>query len=236
MELHTYSEFMGEPSGSPFCIKAMCLLEMGSFDWKPKWIADPSKAPKKKLPVLDDGGTIIADSDHIRDYLENKYSVDFDSNLSDRDKAISRLIIRSLEEHLYFVGMADRWMVDGNWKHVKELYFSSLPFPLSLFVPDIVRKQVKGQLAGQGTGRHSQQEQFLRGKKEVDAVEQILGDKAFLFGDDPSAADATAVPFLRGNMVNPHPTPMRDYIAENENLVAYLDRGKEAIYPKQFNA
>lgn len=232
MELQTYSAFMGEPSGSPFCTKAMCLLEMGKFDWKPVFIADPSKAPKKKLPVLIDGEKIIADSDQIRDYLEGVKGAKYDQGLNDRDIATSRLLIRTLEEHLYFAGMYERWMIEENWKHVKPLYFSSLPFPLNKVIPNMVRKSVKAQTIAQGMGRHTLDEQFDRTRKDVDAVNAILGDKPFLFGDEPTSADATAVPFLRASLVNPHRSKLCEHIASQKKLVAYLDRGKDTLYPK----
>lgn len=232
MELQTYSDFMGEPSGSPFCTKAMCLLEMGKFDWKPVYIADPSKAPKKKLPVLVDGENIIPDSDQIRDYLENVKGAKYDNGLSERDIATSRFLIRTLEEHLYFAGMYERWMIEENWKHVKQNYFSSIPFPLNKVIPNMVRKSVKAQTIGQGMGRHTLDEQFERTKKDIDAVIAILDDKPFLFGDEPTSADATAVPFLRSSLVNPHRSKLCKYIASQTKLVTYLDRGKDVLYPK----
>src|SRR4051812_24609446 len=48
------------------------------------------KAPKGKLPYIDDDGTIVADSTFIRLHLERKHGIDFDAGL-DADAAGGRL-------------------------------------------------------------------------------------------------------------------------------------------------
>ena len=65
----------------------------------------------------------------------------------------------------------------------------------------------------------------------VDAVAQILEDKPFLFGDVPTAADATAVPMLRAQAFFPRDNPMSNLVLKKGPLMAYLDRGAEALYP-----
>lgn len=60
----------------------------------------PMKAPKKKLPYIEDGGKIIPDFGFIIDYLELAYSHDLDRSLSDSDRADERALRRMIEEHL----------------------------------------------------------------------------------------------------------------------------------------
>jgi len=69
MQLQTFGPAFGQPDASPFCVKAMCLLHMGSVNWQPVPGTDARKAPYQKLPVLVDGNEVIADSDNIRQYL-----------------------------------------------------------------------------------------------------------------------------------------------------------------------
>ena len=38
---------------SPFCLKAMCLLEMAGQDWAPEYIQDLSTMPMGRVPVLE---------------------------------------------------------------------------------------------------------------------------------------------------------------------------------------
>lgn len=230
--LDTYSSVTDEPSGSPFCVKAMCLLHMSGLEWKPRFLNDPSRAPKKKLPVLHDGASAIADSEFIRQYLEDKHGIDFDVGLNDEQKAISRLAIRTFDEHFYFAILSNRWMEEANWQNVKKAFFSDLPVPLKVFVPGLVRRNIRKALDGHGFGRHSVDEQLLRAKQDVDAVAALLGDNNFLFGSDPSAADASVVPGLRSACRLDPLMPLSHYVMKNDRLMAYLDRAKEAIYPQ----
>jgi glutathione S-transferase len=46
-----------------------------------------ARAPKGKLPYIDDAGVIVADSTFIRFHIENKYGFDFDAGLAPEEKA-----------------------------------------------------------------------------------------------------------------------------------------------------
>lgn len=231
--LDTYQGAFGEPSASPFCVKAMCLMEMSNLKWEAKYISNPSKAPKQKLPVMHDGSTTIADSEFIRIHLEEKYKIDFDSHLSSEQKAISRMIIRALDEHFYFLVVSARWTNEESWLNLKQIFFGQLPFPVKLFVPKIVRKGVIKMLNAQGVGRHNFAEQLTKAKQDVDAIAQLLGDSKFLFGDKPSAADASAIPMLRAALYLKPSQEISAYIEKNKKLFAYLERGKKHLYPAQ---
>ena len=180
LQLVVYPGAFEEPSASPFCVKAMCLLKMAGLEHRIEETNDPRKAPKRKLPILVDGDSVIPDSDQIRDHIERHYDFDFDRSLSTEQRAVSRAVIRMLEEHLYFALVWDRWGNDENWAHTKRSYFAHIPFPLNGFVTRQIRKQALGQLDGQGMGRHNDAERLERAKKDIDAAAELLGDKAFL--------------------------------------------------------
>lgn len=230
--LETYKSAFNESSASPFCVKAMCLLKIAELEWEPKYIENPSKAPKQKLPVLQDGSTTIADSEFIRIHLEEKYGIDFDSQLSIEQKAMSRMVIRALDEHFYFLVVSARWTNEDSWQYLKQKFFGGMPFPLKMIVPNIVRKGVLKMLNGQGIGRHSVQEQLTKAKQDIDAIAELLGDNKFLFGNNPSAADASAIPILRAALSLSPKQPISNYIENNKALLAYLERGKKQLYPK----
>ncbi len=235
LNLITYPGNFGEPSDSPFCVKAMCLLEMSGQKWKPKFTSNPRKAPKQKLPILQIESQIIPDSDQIRDYLEQAYPINFDEGLTAEQQAVSRALIRMVEEHLYFAVVHDRWVNDANWAHIRKAYFRTIPFPLNGIVSRMIRKKVMGQLNGQGMGRHNSEERFERAKKDVMAIQNILGRKLFLFGDHPTAADASVVPILRASITTPVETELSSLIRQNDAVMEYLARGKEAMYSKKPN-
>jgi glutathione S-transferase len=84
--LYTFGPYFGLPDGSPFVTKAMLLLKLAGLPYKEDR-KGYSKAPKGKLPYIEDGGTRIADSTFIRLHIEKKYGSDFDAGLSSEQRA-----------------------------------------------------------------------------------------------------------------------------------------------------
>jgi glutathione S-transferase len=232
LELTVFPPGFSEISGSPFAVKAICLMEQSGQDYQLNITPDPSKAPKRKFPVLAHDGKTIPDSDQIRDYMEQTFDVDFDTGLTPAQRGQSRSIIRMVEEHLYFAIVANRWQNDAHWPVVQKEFFGGMPKLLYRFVPNMIRKKVIGSLAGQGMGRHSYKEQVARAAKDIAAIEATLGKQDFLFGDTPSAADYSVVPMLRALASFPIENALSDLVKSRPVLVAYLDRGKAAFYPK----
>ncbi len=231
LKLITYPAAFGAPSASPFGVKAMCFLKMAGAEWEMGNSADPRKAPKGKLPMLIDGGEKIPDSEDIRVYLEQKFNLDFDEGLSAEQRAVSRAIIRMCDEHLYFALVCDRWLNDANWEIVREEFFGMIPKLMRGFVTKKIRQQVRASMHAQGMGRHSVEERLARVNLDIKAIMALLGNKPFLFGDTPSAADASVAPVLAAMAGSPTETPLRNCITTDALLMAYLNRVAEALYP-----
>lgn len=231
LKLITYPAAFGAPSASPFGVKAMCFLEMARAEWEMGSRADPRKAPKGKLPMLIDGDRQIPDSEDIRIYLEQTFSVDFDEGLSPGQRAVSRAVIRMCDEHLYFALVCDRWLNDANWEVVREEFFGMIPKLMRGFITKKIRQQVRASMHAQGMGRHSVEERLARADMDIKAIMVLVGDKPFLFGDAPTAADASAAPMLAAMAGSPTETPLRNRVSNDAPLVAYLERVAEALYP-----
>jgi glutathione S-transferase len=229
--LTVYPASFDEPTASPFCMKAICMLHAAGLPHEIIETGDPRSAPKQKLPFIDTGHEQIPDSEQIRAYIEAAADMDFDDGLSERERGISRAVIRMVEEHVYFAIVADRWGEDDNWDHVRKAFFSDVPALIRGFVTRKVRKDALGQLNGQGMGRHSREERFDRVRRDMIALREILGDKPFLFGDAPTAADYSVVPMLRASIVTPVSKPLSDFITRDALLMDYVTRGTDRLYP-----
>ena len=86
--LYTFGPAFGLPDPSPFVTKVEVLLKMANLAYQ----TDSTgfrRAPKRKLPYIDDDGEQVADSTLIRWHLENKYRIDFDKGLSAEQRAIA---------------------------------------------------------------------------------------------------------------------------------------------------
>ncbi len=229
--LTIFPEAFGEPSASPFCMKAWCMLHASGLPFELNVTPDPRKAPKGKFPVIELDGVAIADSEPIRTHIEAISGRDFDEGLSARERAVSQSVIRMVEEHVYFAILMDRWGEDDNWAHVRSVFFSDFPWILRGMITRVARKQALQGLQGQGTGRHTAEERFDRARRDMMAIREILGDKPFLFGDQPTAADYSVVPMLRAAIVTPVTKPLGQFIKDDPALMAYVTRGTDRLYP-----
>lgn len=228
LNLLTFPTHFGEPGGSPFAIKAICLLNMSGQAWKASE-ADVRKMPKAKLPVLKVGDRMIPDSENIRAYLEEQ-GADFDKGLSDTERATSRAFIRMAEEHLYFHLVADRWMRDDVWPTLRDTFFAMIPKSIRNIITNKIRKNLRAGLHTQGIGRFTEAERAERVGKDLEAIRLQLGDKPYLFGDAPTAADASVCPMLTGLASVPLSTEVSDLVKGDAVLMAYTGRMREALY------
>ena len=94
--LMTFAACDTQPSHSPYCVKAMCLLEMAGQKWRREDLKMPSKAPLGKLPVLRVGDRLIPDTEFIQHWLEEQ-GADFHVGLDAVQRAHSHGIVRMVE-------------------------------------------------------------------------------------------------------------------------------------------
>ena len=78
----------GLPDASPFVTKAETLLRMAKLPFE-KALMSFSKAPKGKIPYIEDDGQLLGDSTLIRWHLEKKYGIDFDQGLAALWRAVT---------------------------------------------------------------------------------------------------------------------------------------------------
>jgi glutathione S-transferase len=226
--LLTYAPAFGEPAASPFCGKAIWLLNMSGQSWQREDIADPRGMPKQKLPAIRVKGQIIPDSDNIRHYLEAQ-GADFDAGLSDIQKSTSRAFIRMAEEHMYFHIVLDRWGDDTVWPTIRDTYFDMIPRPFRGFVTNKLRRACLQGMDRQGLGRLTPQERIERIEPDLKAITTRLWHGPFLFGDRPTAADASVAAMLANMRATPGKTLLKTRIAEDEMLCRYIDRASDAM-------
>lgn len=229
--VYSFGPFFGLPDASPFVLKAMTLLKIAGLRYAENH-GGYSCAPKGKLPYIDDDGTLVADSTFIRFHLERKYGVDFDAGLSAEQRAAGWAIEKMLEEHFYWTLVHARWIDDANFAKSAGQFFDAVPAPIRPLVKALVRRKIAGNLKAQGIGRHSRDEIAELGRRDIDALATLLGDKPFLFGDAPCGADATAFAFVAESLAPEIDSPIRAATLAHADLVAYRDRMLSAYFPK----
>jgi glutathione S-transferase len=193
----------------------------------------PLKAPKGKLPFIQDGTDRVSDSSFIIEYLKAKHGDSLDKGLTDEERGICVAIQRLLEEHLYWVGMYARWQyTDENWQVNKKAIFGVMP-PIVRDVAAVVyRRLIKKQIYGHGMARHKEEEVFHLGCLDMDALSKILANKLYFMGDVPTSIDASAFGMLVNTLFNPIESLVKDYGREQKNLVDYCHRMMQKYYPE----
>jgi glutathione S-transferase len=220
----------GTPNLSPFCTKLECYLRMAEVPHQPRK-ADFRRAPKGKVPFVEMDGKLVGDSQLIIEELERRLAAEgkrpLDQGMAPRDVAIARMIRRTLEEGLYFVGLVTRWKTDTGYPVMRDEFKKMVP---GFVLPIIRRAQIKKTRA-QGTGRHSLDEVMAMGAADFDALAELLGDKPFLFGDQPRVIDCTLFAFVETFLGFPLDTPIKQTVQRHANLISYRKRIRDRWWP-----
>ncbi|MCF6252425.1 MAG: glutathione S-transferase family protein [Methylococcaceae bacterium] len=231
IKLYSFGPGFGVVDPSPFVLKVDAYMRIASIEYEyfPD-VGNLKKSPKGKLPFIVDGETMVADSEFIISYLQEKFQIKLDSNLSDEQKSISYLMGKSLDENLYWCLVYSRWAKDDTWIHVKKAFFGKMPFPLNFVVPPIARIGVISALQKQGLGRHTDEEIKTITQLTFKSLSEVLGKKTYFFGESPCTFDATAFGFLSQFISVSLNNQFNDLAREYGNLVDYCNNIKDKYY------
>jgi glutathione S-transferase len=230
--LYQFDPAFGLPNASPFCMKMETYLRMAAlpFEAPPSKMQHIMKAPKGKMPYINDGGKIVADSSLIIDYLKQTYGDKLDSWLSAEQKATALAYQRLMEEHVYWAVVYTRWVEPAGWALTKAAFFETMPAPFKWFVPTLARRDLVKSLHSHGMGRHSQAEIHALGMRDITALADFLADKPYFMGTEPCSLDATAYAFLANLVWPPIDSPLKQHALKYPQLVAYCERMRSRYY------
>ena len=229
--LYTFGPMFGLPDPSPFVVKSLVHLKMSGlpFEVNSKGF---NKAPKGKLPYINDDGEIIADSSFIYAHLQKKHGVDLDKGLTPEQRATGWALEKMCEEHFYWAVSDARWMIDANFNKGPTHFFDDAPALIRPLIIAKVRRDVKRRHHGHGMGRHTRDQIESLAKRDLDAISDFLGDKPFLFGAEPHAADASIYGSVASALCPLFDTPIRSFAESHANLVAYAKRCTARWFPE----
>jgi glutathione S-transferase len=229
LKLYGFGPAPGLPDLSPYVVKAMTLLKMAGVDY----VVDTTgfrKAPKGKLPYIDDNGVIVPDSTLIRFHIEKTRGVDFDLGLDAVGRAQSWAIEKYCDDHLIALVAFHRWADDDNFaRGIGAFIDKMLPAPIRAPAKWIVRRRIVGRYR-KNLARFTREELAAFAARDAGALSTLIGDKPFLMGETPCAADAAVFATLALLFDPATDSPLRDAALSKPNLVAYRDRLMEKYF------
>lgn len=222
LTLHQSKPGYGLPSISPFSLKLELFLRAANIDYRVSHAM--RKTPKRKAPFIEYKGQYLGDSTLIMNRLVKDFSVSMDDHLSDREKAQGYLICRALEEGYYFCGLYANWQVTENWVRYRDVVLATIPRWIRVPGAGFFRRRFLKSLYMQGTGRHGYEDVQAFGLQYIQAIELLLGQNDYLFGDKFTTYDCTVYGFIARGLRAPNDSSMSQFIASSSTLKNYCRR------------
>ncbi|KEG15051.1 hypothetical protein DQ04_00201040 [Trypanosoma grayi] len=222
------------PSVSPPCTKVETFLRLAKIPYEVHVVQDTSVSPTECPSCIVHNGRRIEDFNAI-EYLTTEFQVEMDQVLTEEQKAIGTLIKSMLE---YESRVAYYLTITGDGAHCVVSHAArvfGLPRVLvMLFVWKLRGKVLRiADLVGLSPSKAQYEAEYLR---DFQAIEHIIGDKAFLFGDTPSSLDcgvyAALLPIVMLQEARQVSAPFA-YVAQSEVLTGYVQRMSRAAFPER---
>ncbi|KAE9547747.1 hypothetical protein FO519_009042 [Halicephalobus sp. NKZ332] len=226
------------PSASPFSLKLETFLKFAKIAYKNVNNEFKHGSSKGQIPFIELNGRQHADSGHIMDVLIKEFNLTIDAGLDPKQladkRAYSILVEESLFRAIAYMRTKDNtWLFSedkgllGNMTGIKKIAAGKLG-------PYFSRGKMEKSLQIHGMGRNSLEEVVEIMKKDLVALDTLLGGKKYFFGDEPTSFDATAFGMLAQVFYTPSPTDevVKFAEAETPNLKSFVDKVKTEFWPE----
>jgi len=219
------------PDPSPFCTKLLGYLQLADIPFEHhSGMQYIRQAPKGKMPYIKSDSELLGDSSLIINWLKRQFGDPLNEGLSVEQRALTHAIGKMLEENTYWVIVHSRWIDEDNWReHTYPTFFGKLNPLLRAIFPSVLRRGVRKQMQAQGVGRHTAEEIYQIGIKDMNVLADLLGAQDFFFGDGPREIDLYAYATLSGIVGVPHQTPLREFVANHEALAGFHARMNQRL-------
>ncbi|VDL77810.1 unnamed protein product [Nippostrongylus brasiliensis] len=217
------------PNLSPFCMKVETFLRandikyeaIGSFRHRSK---------KGLLPFIELNGKPIADSQVIIWELQKHFSID--DKLVREERGTARALERMVELSTNYALLQDKSVLNGEAFMSRSV--SGLPLPT--FVTNFMAKRFSdeiGRRVKRILGRLTRDELKEALRRDIQAIEDVLQDKKFLFGDKMTVTDCCVF----GQLATTYYLPYRQLITdllddEFPRVRQYVQRIRNHYYPE----
>ncbi|XP_066261588.1 failed axon connections isoform X1 [Euwallacea similis] len=240
--LYQFSRTPLLPSISPYCLKVETWLRLAGIKYENVDHKMKFRSKKGLLPFVELNGEEIADSALIIKELSQQFGKDLDSGLTSEQRNLSHATISMIENHLAWV--VTWWrakypdsVLKGYKVNLQHALGSRIPNALLSFFFKFAyaRKWFQGtkKAKAHGIGVHTPEEIVQFGQDDLKVLSDMLADKPFFFGDEPTNLDVVAFAHLAQIYFLDKEVEwaLRDYMTETcANLVGHVNRMKERCF------
>jgi len=227
LTLYSYPELFGVADNNAYGLKVFAFLRLTRVPFCHEHIFDASSAPRGQLPYVDDNGDIIGDSDTIIAHLIRKYRLTIDAARTQAQRDTDHLITRMLDD-LYWVMSYSRWKDERFWPLFQQALLKQHP---SLTEDGLSKaKEYNAQrYFYQGIGRYDPNAAMQRGLHDLEVLARLVPPSGYLHGPQPASIDAGIYGFLANIYYYDIPTPLKQFVSSQPNLVRHCEAIHKAV-------
>uniref|UniRef100_A0A0K0DK85 Thioredoxin-like_fold domain-containing protein n=1 Tax=Angiostrongylus cantonensis TaxID=6313 RepID=A0A0K0DK85_ANGCA len=217
------------PNVSPFCLKVETFLRVN--DIKYEVIGGfRQRSSRGLLPFIELNGNQIADSQVIIWELQRHFKIKDD--LTDVERGTARALERMVDVSTFYCLLEDKCVLNGPAFVNRSVSGVPLPTFVTNFLgkrfSETIRKRVNGVL-----GRISREELKDLLRRDIQAIDDVLQDKKFLFGPKMTVTDCAVFAQLATTFFLPYRQLVTDFLEDDFPRVRhYVERIRNHYYPE----
>jgi glutathione S-transferase len=217
--LYSYPPLFGVADNNGYGLKVFAFLRLAGLPFVHEHIFDASKAPRGQLPYIVDDGETIGDSETIIAHLVGKYALGIDAALGQRERDLSLLITRMLDD-LYWVMSYSRWKDERYWPLFRDALMREHP---SLTADGLLKAREFNfqRYHFQGIGRFAPEAAYARGLADLKVLTDLVPSQGYVHGPAPTSVDAGLYGFIANIYFYDIDTPLKVFVDSQPNLVRY---------------
>ena len=225
--LYSYPELFGVADNNGYGLKVFAFMRLAGVPFRHEHILDASAAPRGQLPYIVDDGETLGDSETIIAHLIGKYRLTIDAALSARERDASHLVTRMLDD-LYWVMSYSRWKDERHWPAFRDAFIRQHP---SLTEAALLKAREYNfqRYHFQGIGRYPPEAAYARGLADLEVLANIVPATGYVYGAKPTSIDAGIYGFIANIYFYDIDTPLKQFVAAQENLVRHCVAIHEAV-------
>ncbi len=231
--LYSYPMLFGVADNNGYGLKVFAFLRLVGLPFVHEHIFDASAAPRGQLPYIVDDGETVGDSETIIAHLTRKYRLTIDAALGARERDLSLLITRLLDD-LYWVMSYSRWKDDRYWPAFRATLMREHP---NLTEEGLAKAREFNfqRYHFQGIGRYAPDAAYARGLADLGVLADLVPVDGYLHGRHQTSVDAGIYGFIANIYFYDIDTPLKQFVSSRQNLVRHCTEVHETVMRGQPN-